>query len=321
MEENVKLIKSVAEIDYSSNSLIRFLATVTELRSTGDGEKTPFNMVLKLEESGETIEACSWKFEYLDTIKTLVLNDSVFEFTGITNIYNGKEQIRVGNVRDAGMRSSRKIIKLLNIEEIKSKIEEYINAYVPKKSVYRAILNELVLNNPNFFKWPAATKVHHAYPGGLAKHSLGVCEIAVQAYKTHQTENLSSDLLVTGALLHDIGKLYEYREDGTIGKYGDLIGHPVLGVEMVIDACHKLGIDHMRETRVVLLKNVILSHHGELQFGSPVQPATLEAAIIAKADATDAVIEAGDKALDNTDKGQMSDRIIALNGSKIIKWL
>ena len=315
-----KLVKSLSEIDYNSNSLVRFLATVVNIKSYGDGEKTPFNFTVKLEESGETLDVCSWKFEFLDEIKTLLQNDSVYEFTGVTNVYNGKEQVRIGNIRNVEMKSSRKIIRSLDINNIKNNIEVLINTYIPKKSPYREILNNLVLNNDRFWSWPAATKIHHAYPGGLAKHSLGVCELSIAAWKVSGSPFLDTSLLVAGSLLHDIGKLEEYKSDGSRNKYGDLVGHPVIGADMIADECRKMGINYTADPKIVMLRNAILSHHRELEFGSPVKPGSFEAEIIANSDALDASMESADLALSQIEKFETTEKLISCNNEKFLKW-
>lgn len=144
----------------------------------------------------------------------------------------------------------------------------------------------------NFLRVPAALKRHHAYIGGLVEHTVGVialCEAAAGYYP-----HVNRDLLLTGAILHDIGKTRTYR----IGKgfdstnEGKLIGHLILGVEMVEQAiATALGDEVTPEYREELRNNLIhllVSHHGVMEWGSPVEPLTIEACILHHADNMDA---------------------------------
>lgn len=141
-----------------------------------------------------------------------------------------------------------------------------------------------------FKKAPAAKEFHHVYLGGLLEHTLSVVRLLDMTIQHYQGVN--SDLLLTGGLLHDIGKIYEYEYDRLV-QYSDegrLIGHIVMGVEMV-DA--KIAeIDGFPKTLAMELRHLILSHHGVLEFGSPKRPKTLEALIVHHIDDLDAKVNA-----------------------------
>lgn len=314
------LIKKISDINFSAGDNITFLATVLEVTNDGDGDKRPIKAVLKLEESGESVNICSWRFEYLPELKRLVNTVDVMEFNGVANLYKETEQqLRIGTIKDAHMQSSKKVIKTLSGEEYKNEVISIINTYIPKTHKYYELLNKLVIQNEKFWKWPAATRVHHAYPGGLAKHSLNVCKNAISIWKTYNGENLNIALLVAGSLLHDVGKVQEYNADGTRTIYGDLIPHPVAGYEKVIRACLELGIDPEKDTDAIMLGHVILSHHEKLEFGAPCTPGIYEALIVARSDALDATAEAIDHSLQNQQINTSSDFLISLGG-KAFKW-
>ena len=153
---------------------LNFLATVISVDGEGDAErKKPFRATLKLEESGEVTQICSWAFENLQTYKDLVLSDAVYQFEGIPSLYKDTEkQIRVGNIRNANMKSTKKIVKSADIGDIKAGIMTLVETYISKTgpyAIYRDIIERLVINNEKFWTWPAASRIHHAYPGGLAK--------------------------------------------------------------------------------------------------------------------------------------------------------
>jgi 3'-5' exoribonuclease len=133
--------------------------------------------------------------------------------------------------------------------------------------------------------WPAAVQVHHAYRGGLLEHLLKIMEVAVFLAERYGARR---DLLIAGALLHDLGKLEELAYDVAISYTveGNLVGHITIGVSMLRDAIRELP-DFPADLQTEL-EHLILSHHGTRERGSPVVPMTLEAFILATADELDA---------------------------------
>lgn len=142
----------------------------------------------------------------------------------------------------------------------------------------------------NFFRAPAAKKIHHNYSGGLLEHTLSVAQLCTKIAASYP--QLNRDLLVTGALLHDIGKLKEY-EMKVVPEYsieGRLLGHIVMGSELItahINAIRAEGLPFPDKLEW-MLKHMILSHHGNLEFGSPVIPLFPEAFVLYMMDNLDA---------------------------------
>ncbi|HOQ08559.1 MAG TPA: HD domain-containing protein [Syntrophomonadaceae bacterium] len=141
-----------------------------------------------------------------------------------------------------------------------------------------------------FYEAAAAKKVHHNYPGGLLEHTVQVAELCL--YTAPAYPLLNKDLLIAGALLHDIGKLDEYQTK-VVTEYtvkGRLLGHIAMGVERVgiaIEEVRSQGQDFSRELEW-MLKHMILSHHGTTEFGSPVVPMFPEAFVLHMMDNLDA---------------------------------
>jgi 3'-5' exoribonuclease len=138
----------------------------------------------------------------------------------------------------------------------------------------------------SFRNAPAAKMMHHAYRGGLLEHTLSLAELVLLVRKHYPF--LDSDLLLAGALLHDLGKAWELRSD--VGfEYSDegkLLGHILLGVNII-----EKKIDDLPEFPPSLatnLKHLVISHHGEMEFGSPKRPMTLEALCLHALDNLDA---------------------------------
>jgi 3'-5' exoribonuclease len=141
-----------------------------------------------------------------------------------------------------------------------------------------------------FITAPAAKRMHHAYLGGLLEHTLSV---AVLAEKTAaHYAGIRRDLLLAGAVLHDIGKIHEldYRTGIDYTTEGRLLSHIVIGLRMLDE---KLGhIGSVPEEEVMLLRHLIVSHHGKKEFGSPEEPRTLEALLLNYVDEMDSKIAA-----------------------------
>jgi 3'-5' exoribonuclease len=134
---------------------------------------------------------------------------------------------------------------------------------------------------------PAAKQNHHAYLGGLIEHTLsmaGVCD----ALATHYATLIDRDLLLAGALLHDIGKVREIgaRAGFPYTDEGKLLGHIVIGMQMVADAARNVA--ELSEQRLLLLQHLIASHQGRFEWQSPREPRTLEAIVLHYADDLDA---------------------------------
>lgn len=150
----------------------------------------------------------------------------------------------------------------------------------------RTLLEGVVARNAEKLKvWPAARQVHHAYRSGLLEHVLKIMEVAVFLADTYR---LRRDLVIAGALLHDIGKLEELSYNVAIdySVEGNLVGHIVIGAAMLRDAVRE-QVDFPRDLALEL-EHLILSHHGAKELGSPVTPMTPEAFILAAADDLDA---------------------------------
>lgn len=135
---------------------------------------------------------------------------------------------------------------------------------------------------------PAAKGMHHVYLGGLLEHSLSVASLVDRIIT--QYDGLNRDLLVAGALLHDVGKVREmsYLRAFDYTDEGKLIGHITIGVEMVHEKI--VQIDGFPQELAILLKHMLLSHHGQYEFGSPKRPKTIEATVLNYLDDMDSKI-------------------------------
>ena len=164
-----------------------------------------------------------------------------------------------------------------------------------------------------FERTPGAVRGHHARLGGLLLHVLEVASIGQQMAKTMRKANV--DLVIAGALLHDIGKVEAYTVDAKGLGYdprNHLIGHVVLGCLMFTDrvaTARAAGTSTLTDVHVTELQHMILSHHGSLEFGSPVQPMTVEAELLHWADETSAKADAFAEAVNDAELFMPGDEV------------
>ena len=163
---------------------------------------------------------------------------------------------------------------------------------------------------------PAASSVHHEFSSGLLMHSVSLGEHA--DYFAKYYPDINRDLLVTGALLHDFGKMIEL-EGPAVYHYsleGKLLGHISIMCGELRMAAKELGITG--ETPI-LLEHMILSHHGQLEFGSPVLPLTKEALLLSMIDNLDSKMLVLDKAFTDVGEGEFTQKVYALDGRSFYK--
>ena len=171
-------------------------------------------------------------------------------------------------------------------------------------SYYKTLLKSFFVDDKEtaaeFKRHSAAKSIHHGYIGGLLEHSLAVAKMC--DYYTTYYKRLNRDLLITAALLHDIGKIYELSgfSENDYTDAGQLLGHIVMGTMMIRDRIK--DIPDFPAKAANELEHCILAHHGELEYGSPKKPALLEALALSFADNTDAKIQTFMEALDAKDE-------------------
>lgn len=176
-----------------------------------------------------------------------------------------------------------------NIEDLFERFTK-INDFVQNPFLKRLI--EAFLSDEEFVRAfkiaPAAKKMHHAYLGGLLEHSLSVARLAYSVGKLY--DSIDMDMLLTGAMLHDIGKIEEFNYTNQIdySDAGRFLNHIVIGCEMLQEKIRE--IDDFPPKLSLMLKHMIVSHHGSREFGSPEPPKTVEAVILNYIDEIDAKV-------------------------------
>lgn len=184
------------------------------------------------------------------------------------------------------------------------------------RSIAQAALH---VYEPLWLVAPSAKGIHHGYIGGNIEHSLSVAKIARRI--AQNVEGASVDLCTAGGLLHDFGKLWVYEPDGiAIGMtdHGMLHEHIAIGYNR-LQHLITYAPTELEEETVVLLNHIILSHHGQLEYGSPVTPVCIEAIIVNHADGIDASCQAIREAARKTDQPKWTDKVYAINNRNTLK--
>jgi 3'-5' exoribonuclease len=177
-------------------------------------------------------------------------------------------------------------LSAVNKKELLDKLHHYVESIEikPLYDVIKHIIFEELYDD--FCNAPAATFNHHSYIGGLLEHSISVTEICNACIPLYKGVN--KDILIAGALIHDIGKVYEFEFGESISytTKGNLFGHIFMGANKFQQECDRLtGFPEFISNHLI---HIILSHHGLMERGSPVEPRTLEAILVHKADTADA---------------------------------
>lgn len=182
------------------------------------------------------------------------------------------------------------------------------------KLLVKTLLNEY---RDRLIYWPAAFRLHHAIRGGLLYHTLSILRMAQSVAKIYPF--IDSDLLFAGVILHDIAKTQEFdvAPTGIASGYtvdGNLVGHLVRGA-MTVEKCgRELGLS---EETLMLVEHMIISHHGEPEFGAAVRPMFLEAEILSELDTLDAKIYEIEQACRGVEPGEFTQRQWALDNRKL----
>lgn len=203
----------------------------------------------------------------------------------------------------------------VSMRTIKTQIEKYLNKIDSKilKDITADIYEE---NKEKFYVHPAATKFHHAYIGGLSYHTLTMLKIAESFLNIYPY--LNKDLLFAGTILHDMSKINEISGvDGDYTTEGLLLGHLVMQTVDIDRVARKFGYEDTEE--VLLLKHMVISHHGLLNFGSPKKPQIGEALLLWFIDTMDSKFTVLGEVLEQTPEGEFTTSISVLDKMRFYK--
>ena len=243
---------------------------VKDVKNGTTSKGSPY-LSLTLQDKTGTIDGKFWDVK--ENEQALIQAGKILKFSFEVLLYKDKLQLRMNHVEE--------------ISEDEYNLEDFVissdHSEVERRSLTQSLIDsiqndvyrKLVIGmlsyvGDKFFTFPAASKIHHGWKGGLSDHSLSMAILADELCKHYP--QLDRDLLVSAALIHDVGKTAELSGPVTT-EYtleGKLEGHISLANAWLSEVSEKLGVQEREET--VLMHHMILSHHGKMEYGSPVAP-------------------------------------------------
>jgi 3'-5' exoribonuclease len=266
-----------------------FLCTYKELRAGRSGSEFLF---LSLQDSSGQVVAKL--MTDVDRYRDEFDAGEFVRVEGRGSLYNGQLQLVLSTIRRVNPEQDRRegfneadaiLSAPRPIDEMWAELQEHLRSV--KNDHIRVLLNRVAADHGEQLReWPAAQAIHHAYRGGLLEHITKMAEVGRLVSTAYGAD---WDLVLAGIILHDIGKLQELMYEGGAGSYtrdGNLVGHIALGIVMAREAMK--GISGFPENLRARIEHLIASHHGVREHGSPVEPKTIEAFILASIDELDA---------------------------------
>lgn len=269
-----------------------------------------------LQDKSGVIDAKKWDVTAEDINKSE--KGKIVRIDGEVTKFKDKLQIRIAEIYEVDPEDNDlSSLLMLGSIEFNTLIEDF-NYYKNsiKNDDCKAILDAVFKKYySKFIDYPAAVRNHHEFYHGLLHHSVMMCKVAEQLSKLYDCDY---DLLISGCLLHDIGKVIEFS--GYVApsytNEGNLLGHISIGMSIIKEISDELKIT---SEVPLLLEHMILSHHGKLEYGSPVVPLTREALLLSMIDDLDAKMMVLDKAFSDIEEGSYTERIFALDNASYYK--
>lgn len=289
-------------------------AMIKELREKKDKNGNGYLDLIVIGSDKNEYPAKIWRFE----------NNGQFEANEVVEIeytmdnYMGKPQLTISSIKKAPDDMIKQFVPSSEHDGVAvfSMLLDKVNNFNDRE--LKAIVNKIMLDNREALEvYPAAFRLHHAIVGGLMLHTASIVEMAEKICTIYP--NVNRELLLSGAILHDVAKTFEMEtgKSGLCSGYtmgGELIGHLVKGAMYIEETAKSLGIN---SDMVTLLEHMVLSHHGVPEFGSPVRPMFLEAEILSTLDELDAKIFEINNATDKVGVGEFTERQWALDNRKL----
>ncbi|KRN75601.1 hypothetical protein IV73_GL000085 [Weissella kandleri] len=305
--------------DYKNDENVQTYAVLkqVELRKTNAGK--PYLAVV-LEDS--SMELAGMKWEITEEEAQTFQAGMVVAVSGMRQTYRDKPQLKIFEIRPTRIDEPQNPNDFMphgpmKADEMEAEVNRlFLKILNPKWQ--RIVRYLLAKYHDEFYRYPAAKTNHHAFAGGLGYHTISIARLADQVANLYSSVDRS--LLLAGALLHDLGKVIELS--GPVAtKYtrsGNLIGHIVLIDEQIVLAAQELKLDLFDED-LILLRHVVLAHHGQLEYGSPVQPLVREANVLHQLDELDANMQSFDQVLNQTEPGDFATRNWALDNRAVYR--
>jgi 3'-5' exoribonuclease len=285
------IVKKVFISDVKEKDKVEDIFLVTK-KETGKSKAGKAYLNLRLMDRTGTVEGRVW--DNVESLSGRFEKNDFVKIRGYAVSYQSIIQMNVGDIKRVDD-SSLDIADFLpaaqrDRDEMFAELEEIIGEMGDRhlRSLLQLIFEDEDVKR-RFKIAPAAKTMHHAYLSGLLEHVLSLCGLADRV--TGHYRDINRDLVITGAILHDIGKIYElsYERSFDYTDEGRLVGHITIGIGMVERVIEK--IDDFPKELSTLIKHMLLSHHGYLEYGSPKRPKCVEAVILYYCDDLDSKIQ------------------------------
>lgn len=274
---------------------------------------------MTLSDSDGEINAKLWRYNKA-THGDYGVNDLV-KIRGLITQYNGADQLKIEKIRPVTPEDGVNVSDFVKsadysgeqmFDELYSIADGFSDGDL--KKLVTAVLDD---NRLALLYWPAAFKLHHAVRGGLLFHTLSIVRLAEGVCKIYPF--VDRELLISGAILHDIAKLSEFTvaDTGIATGYsadGNLLGHLAMGAMVINKYAERLNINQKTAT---LLEHMVLSHHGEPEFGAAVRPMFIEAELLSELDLMDSRIYEMREAVSAAPAEDFSARVWAMDNRKL----
>ncbi|MBD5423650.1 MAG: HD domain-containing protein [Allobaculum sp.] len=286
---------------------------LTCLITKADIGRTPKNapyLSLWLEDSTGVLDAKYWNLN--EEQAKLYKPGMIVEVVGDLMRYRNAWQLRVRSIEEVEGGDPTEYVRSAPLT--RQEMETQINALIEdmKNPTIKEVTKELLeLKKQDYYTYPAAVRNHHNFPGGLAWHSLSMAKLAKEVLGQYPW--LDYDLLIAGTILHDLAKTEEYSR-AILPEYtpvGNLLGHISIGTALIDRVAVALDVENSEE--VMLLKHMVLSHHGKHEFGSPVLPMIPEAEVLTLLDNLDSRLFMIHQMLETVEPGCFGPRNFALD--------
>ena len=275
----------------------------------------PFLSAVIADKTG-TMDVKVW--DYAGPVGTQEDVGKIIKIRGDVSEFKGNPQLSLSNIRMALPEDNCDTVRLVAAAPIdKDETVRKVRALVDsmEDAEYRQVARTMLERHlETFASIPAAKSVHHSFLSGLLMHTANMMAMA-DFLSGQYASVIDRSLLLTGTLLHDFAKEIEFRfsDLGIVTDYsvkGQLLGHLVMGAQEVAQVCAELGTP---EEKSLLLQHMILSHHGEPEYGAAVKPMFAEAELLSYIDMVDSRMEIYAELLPSVAEGSFSSRVFALD--------
>ncbi|MBQ8182641.1 MAG: HDIG domain-containing protein [Clostridia bacterium] len=259
-------------------------------------------------------------WDYREEITPLPQANTLVKVRGTLQQYNGNDQFIVQRIRSVTEQDNVNVSDYVKSadctgDDMLNTILDIVNDFNDNE-LKAVVLGMIGDNKKALLTFPAAEKLHHAMVGGLLYHTLSIVRLAQCVCDIYPC--IDRELLVSGAILHDIAKIREYsvNDAGVIDGHtleGMLLGHLVMGAEDVGRKCDELNVTSEKK---FLLQHMLISHHGQLEFGAAVRPGFIEAEVLSQLDMFDANIYEMADAIKDVEKGGFTNRLWMLDNRR-----